>query len=208
MNHKFVYLLPFKEGTDIRVQETTNLGEKYFGSERPENWKAYIVKTENPKPVFAMRKGLVVKIVNEYETVTQEGVSYTGKTNSITIEHKDGTMASYTGFKRNSFKVRLGQTVYPNMELGMLDTYANEGSRLYFYVYYLNTDKYDHTKKENLTNRKSKNDYVHPYFVTEEGAFQLDNRATYKVKWDSDTLFSEFSKREKKKYAKDPKQFQ
>lgn len=39
------------------------------------------------------------------------------------MEHEDGTIAIYNGFKKNLIFVKLGQTVYPQTELGVIEEF-------------------------------------------------------------------------------------
>src|SRR5690606_7454360 len=112
-NPGFSYLLPYPEGTPVQVAETTFLGSIYFGEETPDDWNSYRYYTKEQTKITAMRKGVVVAIVDEHDTPEIGGVSYTSLVNSITIEHEDGTMAHYRGFKKGSFEVKIGETVYP-----------------------------------------------------------------------------------------------
>jgi hypothetical protein len=52
-------------------------------------------------------------------------VTYYSKTNSI-IEHEDGTYATLQRVQRDSFKVRLGDIVYPQTMLGTLNWFNNK----------------------------------------------------------------------------------
>ena len=101
----FTYGLPFKEGVKVLVRENKNVGEKYFGSEKPSKWKSYAAYVKTTDTVCSMRKGIVVGITNKYENDTISKKKFTTKRNSVRIEHQDGTIASYYGFKKNSFLV-------------------------------------------------------------------------------------------------------
>ena len=46
INPKFEYLLPYKTGTNMFVQEAYFANSKYFGSQQPEDWKCYFFITK------------------------------------------------------------------------------------------------------------------------------------------------------------------
>jgi hypothetical protein len=203
----FNYTIPFTKGKEITINEATNLNEKYFGSEKIKSWKSYIVYTNTPDTICSMRKGIVVQITNEHDANTEYKKSYSSERNAMVIEHTDGTYARYVGFKKNSFSVELGQTVYPQTKLGVLDMFNEDNYRLSFSIYYLIDGEIKNLKKQNLKNRKNRYAFVTPYFLTNNGIEQLKNRNKYVVNFDKETLLQEFTRREKKKYKKNPEIF-
>lgn len=203
----FTYSLPFKNGKAITILESSNLNQTYLGSEKPSKWKSYIINRSVSDTVCSMRKGMVVKIVNEFNTDTTTQYSYKSNMNSILIEHTDGTFASYKGFKKNSFFVKLGQTVYPQTQLGVLDAFSKDTFRLYFNIYYLTTNILNTKKKTTVKGYKSNSEFLTPYFYTTNGTQQLKNRTHYIIGFNNNILFKEFTKREKKKYLKTPELF-
>lgn len=211
VDHSFEYILPFSKGQSITINKASNVGEKYFGNKKPKNWESYIVAGKVQDSVFAMRKGIVVNIVNEHVFDTVYNRSFTTKTNSIRIEHKDGTYAIYKNLKKDSFLVKLGQTVYPRTKLGIMEKSIKnkENYRLSFSIYFLSLDKFDNIQKEKrtLTNRKSYHEYIAPHFVTSDGVTTLEHKGKYSVDFDEEVLFKEFTKKEKKKYKKNPSMF-
>ena len=154
-----------------------------------------------------MRKGIVVKITNEYKADTLLEKRFTSKRNSIVIEHSDGTYASYTGFKKDSIFVELGQIAYPQTKLGIIDVFNNGQYRLSFSIYYLINNNLDFKEKQTLKNVKSRNKFLTPYFSTEHGIIKLTPNKKYIVAFNEPILFKELTKREKKKYKKNPNIF-
>jgi len=203
----FKYVLPFKKGKKVTIDEATNLGEKYFGSERPVNWKSYVVYMDSPDTICNMRKGIVVKITDKYESDTLFEKSYTSKRNAVIIEHSDGTYASYTGFKKNSIFVKLGQTVYPQNNLGMIDIFNTGKYRLSFAIYHLIDSDLKNPQKQNLKNQKNRYAFLTPYFITENGNEKIKARKEYTTFSIEKIRFKEFTKRELKKYKKNPQLF-
>jgi len=203
----FNYTIPFKKGKKVRIDEAYNVGERHFGSEKPSKWKSYIIYTNNADTIVCMRKGIIVKITDKYESDTLYQKSYTSKRNSLIVEHSDGTYASYTGFNKNSLFVKLGQTVYPQTQLGIIDKFNNKKYRLSFAVYYLIDNNFERNEKQTLKNRKSRNEFLTPYFITENGTSKIEPRKEYTVMFDETILFQELTRREKKKYKKNPNIF-
>lgn len=206
----FQYTLPFKNGNKVKIGEAGFLGEKYFGSEKPANWKSYVVFFKTPDTVYSMRKGIVVKITNDYNDDSSITKHFTSKRNSVTIEHADGTFAEYKGFKKNSFKVKLGQTVYPHTQLGTIEVF-NESEHNYrfdFSIFYLNDVEFTDTDvKQTMKNVKHRYKYLTPQFLTPEGIITVESKKEYTALFNESQLFQELSRSEKKKYTKDPSQF-
>jgi len=203
----FNYTIPLMNGKKVRFIEASNLSERLFGSKKPINWKSYFIYRKKPDTICSMRKGVVVQIINKFETDTLLKKSYTNKINTIRVEHSDGTYAFYTGFKKNSIFVKLGQTVYPQTKLGILDVFNTGRYRLSFAISYLIDTNLKTQKKQNLKNQKSRYAYLTPYFITENGSEKLIPKKKYIVTSNEKTLFEEFTKREKKKYKKNPEIF-
>lgn len=204
----FAYALPFKNGKKMGLIEYNNVGQKYFNNEVPKNWKSYGSFRINPDTVYAMRKGIVVSLLNKYDSNTEFDKSYSSKQNRLLIEHDDGTYAEYKGFKRNSFFVKLGQTVYPKTKLGILDKFndAKFGHRLTFSIHYLVDTK--PLGKQTITNRKSRHEYITPYFQTSEGVKKLTHKSFYHVLVNDEIVTKEMTRKEIKQFKKNPQKFQ
>lgn len=196
----YVYILPFEKGKSVSVIESNFLGSSYFGSDSPKNWKAYHFKGIDCDTAFATRKGLVVKVIDNFENDTLS--YYTSKQNEIVVEHQDGTFARYTGFQKNGIFVENGQTVYPYTSLGILIKNTNSESELGFMVYFLTDSITEPDPKQTLNNQTSRNEFLTPLFYTSEGKQKLQNRSSYIVDFDDSTLFLEYTKRELKKMRK------
>lgn len=201
------YTIPLKKGNKVKINEASNVGEKYFGSERPTDWKSYIIYRNQPDTIYSMRKGIVVEIENSYTLDTLHEKSYTSKRNTVIIEHPDGTYASYAGFKKNSIVVKLGQTVYPQTKLGVMEVFNTGTYRLSFAVYYLNNLNTDTATQQNLKDQVSRNSFLTPYFITENGVEKLKPGIEYTATTNEEILFQELTKKEKKEYSKNPEIF-
>jgi hypothetical protein len=197
----FQYVLPFKNGKKNKINEATNVEEIYFGSEKPKNWKNYIVNSESPDTIYCMRKGIVVQLVNKYDANSSSEMHYTSNRNSVTIEHADGTFAKYDGFEKNSIPVKLGQTVYPQAQLGIMEGF-NNNYRASFSIYFLFDENFKFKQKQTLKNYKSEYEYVTPYFVTQEGILKVESGKEYTSMYNETVMFQELTSSEKKKYLK------
>jgi hypothetical protein len=196
----FVYLLPFENNIKTKVQKLGYLA-KSLGKGAPDSWIAFQFRTDNEEMVLAARKGLVVKVVDEYISDTTKNCYFKDGVNEVMIEHKDGTLARYSGFKGGSIKVKEGQRVYPQDELGLSGRYdSNTAHKLHFCLYYLNTPYIDDLNtQEKKMNRFT---YVNPRFHWKGGESIILPRNDYVAEATEELIMQEFSRREKKKYLK------
>jgi len=149
---------------------------------------------------LAVRRGLVVEVVDEFIADTTKDYTFKRTVNKVLIEHKDGTLARYTGFKGGSIKVKPGQYVYPQEELGYSGKYdAGKGYQLHFYIYYLNTKKIDNLSEKEKMNRYA---YLDPCFHWKGGESKIVPENDYVAESTEELIMQEFSRREKKKYLK------
>jgi len=192
-NADFIYLLPCKKGSKVTATETVWVGSKYFGKTAPEDWKAYRFYTKNEDTVTAIRKGIVVDILDSYDVEKTNGVEFTSNANKIVIEHPDGTLATYTDFKKGSMMVKIGQTVFPETALG-INSKANGHDRfnISLSIIYL--------KSEDLESSKSLYGFVSPHFDTSEsGNTVLVTQKEYTALDTPEIIGKELSKKELKK---------
>jgi hypothetical protein len=195
----FVYALPFKKGTVIKVSESSNVNHSYLGQDLPKNWKAYHFQALAADTVYAARKGEIIAISDQFETDTIS--YYTSKKNTITVEHADGTWATYTGFAKNRSFVKLGQTVYPQMPLGLIkEPYLRQSNDFSFMLFYF-SDGGKKSKSE-PSNGPRKSVFITPYFNTETGIVQLKSQFRYQVVVDEEIIIKEMTKRELKNRLK------
>lgn len=192
----FQYILPFRKGKNKTFFESQNSEEKYLGKEKPEDWKSYFTGSNKPDTIYAMRKGIVVKIMDEFANDTL--VKSTTKKNSVTIEHADGTIAYYKGFKLHQIAVKLGETVYPATQLGILEMNKGASYFLNFGIYYFADDVLDKDPNATLKTAKSSHVYLTPYFYTKEGLTKIIPKNKYTADYDDLILTKEFTKKELK----------
>ncbi|WP_180335620.1 M23 family metallopeptidase [Labilibaculum filiforme] len=194
-----VYTLPFEIGTKVKVHPLDYLGAT-LGDGVPDTWKAFQFTSEKEEVVVAARRGLVVKVVDEFSTDTSRNYSFVRSVNEILIEHKDGTLARYSGFKVGSIKVKEGQFVEANSELGLSGRYnSDKQCQLKLAIYYLNTR--DILNANTDAEKANQYGYVNPVFCYKGGSAILLMNNYYVATCTDEIITQEFSKREKKKYV-------
>ena len=203
----FQYSLPVKAGNTIEIREASHLGEQYFGAERPLNWTSYIVNSNKPDSVHSMRRGLVVEVLEDHETNTQNDKKYTSKRNHVIVEHEDGTYAMYKGLGKGTIAVEPGEKVYPGSLLGELQEFNKQLFRLDFSIYYLYNEEFEDNRAKSLQENKSNNKYVKPYFITSSGVTQIESGKEYTGVMNDEIFTREFTRRENKQFKKDPDSF-
>jgi hypothetical protein len=196
----FVYLLPFENNIKTKVQKLGYLAKR-LGKGAPDSWTAFQFRTDKEEVVLAARKGLVVKVVDEFISDTTKNCYFKDGVNEVLIEHKDGTLARYSGFKGGSIKVKEGQRIFPQDELGLSGRYDSDTShKLHFCLYYLNTPHIDNLDtQEKKMNRFT---YINPRFHWKGGESIILPRNDYVAEATEELIMQEFSRREKKKYLK------
>lgn len=205
-NPNFIYLLPYKSEAKVQVAESGFLGATYFGKTAPEDWKAYRFYTSEQDTVTAIRKGLVVEVKDLYETEGEDGLTYTSKVNELTIEHPDGTIALYKGFKKGSFAVKVGQTVFPGTSLGLNSKYDRNGKyNVSIMVTYLKSVDVD--KSANATAKSnSYYGFITPHFMTADSADEvLVAQKVYMAASTAEVVQKEMTKKELKVLGKPKK---
>jgi hypothetical protein len=198
IEYDFPYVLPFDKGTELSVQELFSIENVYLRQELPGGWKAYSFSFKETKIVRAIRKGVVIKVINKYSPNLENIYSFYGEQNEIMIEHNDGSVAVYKGFD-NNINVRLGELIYPQSKLGELAQYDKRG----LYRLYLNLYSYKTKKGKTLFNIKNSDIeivYITPKFFINENIEVLKNMQSYIVNFTDKVLFKEMRKREIKKY--------
>ena len=205
VDSNFVYVLPFKKGSDVKIKETFNLSERYLNSEKRPNWKSFIADRAEPDTVYAMRKGIVIEIIDTFTPDSLE-YNYTSSMNRVIVEHDDGTSSHYSGFNKAKILVKVGQVVYPQTQLGVLEIFNKEFYRLYFDVSYLKEVDLK-GKIDAPFNEKYKQTHINPYFYNASGPLFLKGNEKYVVDFDDAIFLKEFTNREKKLFQKNPGSF-
>ncbi|WEK18303.1 MAG: hypothetical protein P0Y49_16045 [Candidatus Pedobacter colombiensis] len=195
----FIYVLPYKVGSKVMVAESGFVGAKYFGNTAPDDWKVYRFYSKLQDTVTAVRKGVVVEIRDLHENDISNDVAYTNKSNDLVIEHADGTIATYKGFKKGSFAVVVGETVFPGTVLGVNSkSNANSGFNIGLMLTYLKSKDIDRSRT--LQNSKSLYGFITPRFATAENAnVILEAKKEYNASLPAEVLKKELTKKEMKK---------
>lgn len=194
-----IYLLPFRKGVKSKMYDLSYLGSK-LGKVKSSTWKAFQFLTDKEEVVVAVRKGLVVEVTDEFSNDTTKNYSYKRSVNEVLIEHKDGTLANYTGFKAGSIKVKEGQYVNPHDELGLSGRYnSRKQHQLRLMIYYLNTR--DISGIDTDEERANQFAYLNPIFYYKGGNSILLQGNEYVAECNDEIIKQEFSRREKKKYV-------
>jgi hypothetical protein len=201
LDNDIIYALPFKTGKSVKIMEASNVGEKYFGSKKPIDWKSFIVYSNEPDTIYSMRKGIVVKIVDDYNNDDKLNKTFTSKRNHIFIEHIDGSYATYNGFDKNQIFVKLGQEVYPHTSLGKLEKFNKTNYRFDFNIFYYLKNLLD-DKNNTLKNRNHKTKYLNPNFFIDNVVKKIESRENHNVSFNEEIKLQEFTRREKKRYKK------
>ena len=197
-NKEFLYALPYAKGKKVRAVESGFLNATYFGSTTPDDWKAYRFYTEDADTVTAVRKGIVVSVSDLYDEDTKD-LKYTSKVNTIVVEHADGTLATYRGFKKGIF-VKEGQTVFPGTALGM-NNITNERYGISLMITYLKSANFGSNK--NPKESKSLYGFITPYFCTTDNANGiLTSQKYYSSALTPEVIQKEMTKKEIKNLGK------
>ena len=198
-NKNFVYVLPYGKDRKVRAVESTFLNATYFGSTTPDDWKAYRFYTQEADTVTAVRKGIVVNVSDLYDEDTKD-LKYTSKVNTVIVEHADGTLATYKGFKKGIL-VKEGQTVFPGTALG-INSITNERYGISLMITYLKSAEIG-AAKQNPKETKSLYGFITPYFCTTENANGvLTSQKYYNTAITSEIIQKEMSKKEIKSLTK------
>lgn len=196
------YLLPYSLGKNVMVRHITHINQT-LGLSVPPNWLSYGFTTENPDSIFACRKGIVVDVVNEYQTDTSAIYKFQSKKNYINVEHDDGTLARYLGFELDKVHVKVGDKVFPGTFLGIVGRYDKTPNMyiLHLSFYYLDISKKTMNRGDDGSYGIFYN-YLTPLFLTKTGVLPLIENEIYQVVQNDDVIKSEMSKKEKKSYDK------
>lgn len=201
----FIYLLPCKKGRKVKATESGYVNAKYFGSTTPEDWKSYRFYTLTEDTVTAVRKGMVVSVKDLYETDNPGNLAYKSNQNELIIEHADGTFATYRGFKKGSFTVKVGQTVFPGSVLGVNTKYSND---VMFYnislmITYLKSSDFESQRGQTMATSKSLYGFITPHFYTAQNAdMVLIPQTEYEAADAPEVVKKELTKREIKLLGK------
>ncbi|MDQ1245230.1 MAG: Peptidase protein [Campylobacterota bacterium] len=132
-DERYVYRLPFPLGSSYIVSQGYNGKKTHFGSSRYAIDFAMDVGTK----IYAARDGKVAKTKAD-SNIRGIGKEYSKHGNFVTIEHSDGTFATYYHLKQNGVAVSVGNLVKRGDLLGYSgNTGYSSGPHLHFAVFTL-----------------------------------------------------------------------
>ncbi len=173
VDQNFIYRLPFSTAksakTKILFNSTRQWGESHTVD--PRTIQFHLDKGDT---VYASRKGMVCKIqdVTVPPKDGKEQVEY----NNITIEHSDGTIASYSYLEKGSIFVKEGVTVPAGTPLGLVGSPNNKTYMVRFSLWYKTRNLSDKARIEKYV---STTNYMDPVFATTEGNIRLFTDQSY-----------------------------
>lgn len=201
----FRYTFPFSNGKEVLVRSLRNLNDAYADNS-PNSWRGFQFIAKAGDTIRAIRKGEVIEIINDFNEDKDLEYNFKSESNSIIIEHQDGTLAKYSVLKKDSFMVNVGDTVYPTSPLALAGTYDKvTNSQVRLFVYYLNDNAYDiefnHT--QTMSNQTYYYSYIDPFFaIDSKDSSKLKDYDSYMSYLDDDLISAEMKKRELKKWKK------
>ncbi|MBU1217568.1 M23 family metallopeptidase [bacterium] len=136
-NHdeSYVYRLPFATGSAYRVSQGFNGKTTHFGHSQYAIDFAMDIGTK----IYAARDGKVAKTKSDSNT-RGIGREYSKYGNFVTIEHNDGTFATYYHLKQHGAAVKVGDVVQRGDFLGYSgNTGYSSGPHLHFAVFTLDS---------------------------------------------------------------------
>ncbi len=102
----FLYELPYAKGAQYEVIQTFG---NSFSHNKPTSRYAVDFKMPIGTPLFAIRGGIVMGVIEKYKE--HGGEDFIDKGNNILILHDDGTYAQYSHLDYNGADVEIGDTV-------------------------------------------------------------------------------------------------
>ncbi|MFD1631380.1 hypothetical protein [Pseudopedobacter beijingensis] len=202
----FVYTLPIPPNTEYIIGKPGLISATLTGEKTPDAYKSFSFRTKVPTDLLSIRKGIVVKIVDKYDVTPGTKHSFKSSTNSMTIQHEDGSLAEYIGFAKGTVKVTPGDVVYPQTPLAQAVKY-NEDDKTYRFsvrVFYLKKDAFSIKRPENF--KESLDALIYNYVNTnfyygDEEPKIGDKKPSKAPEVPKEILQKELSKKELKKLA-------
>jgi murein DD-endopeptidase MepM/ murein hydrolase activator NlpD len=134
-NDNYLYRFPFALGSSYRVSQGYNGTTTHFGHSQYAIDFAMDIGTK----VYAAREGKVAKTKSDSNT-RGIGREYSKYGNFVTIEHNDGTFATYYHLKQHGAAVNVGETVQKGDFIGYSgNTGYSSGPHLHFAVFTLDS---------------------------------------------------------------------
>ena len=181
----FPYLIPFREGSVIELEDVIDL-RGFRGDTEPKSWNATGFAANAGEAVMAGRQGIVVEIAGNVKS--GEPISwYNTWNNCITILHPDGTLACYKNIAVPEGTLQLNQKVFAGEKIGEIAP----GEKQMLLVIYQNRMKSDDLR------------FIIPQFVVGEKEKEILLKGkTYTVVHPESVWELEMTKKEKRRRLK------
>ena len=201
VDDRFIYRLPFSVEANREARELYDAYARHFGkNDKSVNFKAFQFIADRTDTVYAVRKGVVIRVVDRYDPITDMGeVSMNTDNNQVFVEHADGTIARYGVLEKGSITVEPTDTVYPGTPIALAGTLDGEIYQMQFFIYY---------QTDNLNDIRSLSDYsvtvhgINPLFSTSEGVTTLKPGASYTPAVSHELVTAEMTKKEVKELGR------
>ncbi|MCH7397352.1 M23 family metallopeptidase [Belliella sp. DSM 107340] len=112
---KIPFLLPVKEGLEVKVSKVISDGVVSY-DDLDKKSAGVLIHFNEPTFICAPRKGIVTKIVDGSASGFNQ-IDFDEEDNYIEFYHEDGTFSRLYVFKSKTLRIKVGDTVYPGMEL-------------------------------------------------------------------------------------------
>ena len=201
-DYGYPYLIPVQHGKKYKVDKQSYLGKTYGNYDPPKNWYSLSIKTNSGDTIYAARQGVVYDVNDNMESGSEKNISYSQNINSLRIQHKDGTSASYKPFQNGGIFVSNGDFVYAGDPIGVIGGENYEyGSHLSFSVFHY--DYYPKTKEGKETEEYFNYAYVPVDFHSVDGILSFEHCNTVIESVHEDNIICyEMSKKQRKKWNK------
>ncbi|OEK05732.1 M23 family metallopeptidase [Roseivirga misakiensis] len=193
------YALPIKAGKSVEVKELTELKELFDEKTVSDKLYGLAFMSSFNDTIYASRSG-VVKEIEQYDSATGNSLIYNKRGNYIEIEHRDGTIATYSLFKNKSSFVKEGDDIVVGSPLAIVaGSNYDLGPHFVMTISYL---KYKYDK-----NLDSDDWYTIGYVVPKFQTFrynltELQGNSIYTAVFDDELITQEMTRKQKKKYLK------
>jgi hypothetical protein len=173
VDSNFLYRLPYDKDSIKKSFAIRYSG----GKSKIVNFNVIGFRMERGDTIRAVRPGVVIDIIDEFDPGDAED-EFTGRVyNSIDIQHTDGTIARYAVLEKGSMTVESGSMVHTGMPIALAGTLDGEEYQLRLHIYY---------QRDNLRQITSLEDHaityyhIDPMFDTSGGKMTLRKGAAYR----------------------------
>jgi hypothetical protein len=195
----FVYLLPGTENTPLRISRVTSIVER-LGQKPTDEFTSIGFIYRLGDTICAARAGMVYHCSDEAREGEKVTEFFTRKNrNSISIQHKDGTLGHYEMLAPIHLLVAPGDYVIPGQPLAVFNKESDK-YHLLFSVSYLDQTKVS-VDNSNTDTQTSPYSYLPTLFYLDENnrSATPELRKQYTTLHPKEIIGAEMSKKEKKK---------